>query len=127
MYSEKLLWDLRTKLPMLFTLNEADEDLGLSVPFKSSEGFTRFLCPNCNELQATINPRNNLSHCFCCNQNFNNIDLMMTQGYSFGQSVMILIEIWEKYCEEYKNNSVRPQLAPKPDDSIPTDNFGDTL
>ncbi len=32
---------------------------------------------------ATVNPRNNLAHCFSCGRNFNNIDLLMTQGYDF--------------------------------------------
>jgi len=127
MYSKKLLWKLRTNLPMRYALDELSEDL--AIPYKYSEGYIRFLCPNCNEFQATINPRINLSHCFCCNQNFNNIDLLLSYGYSFIQGIEILMKVWEKYCSECEEEeeNVRPQLAPKPDDSIPTDNFGDTL
>jgi hypothetical protein len=44
---------------------------------KQSDGYFRFQCPACGELRATVNPRNNLAHCFCCGQNFNNIDLLM--------------------------------------------------
>jgi predicted RNA-binding Zn-ribbon protein involved in translation (DUF1610 family) len=40
-----------------------------------SEGYFRFLCPGCGEMLATVNPRNNLAHCFCCQKNINNIDL----------------------------------------------------
>jgi hypothetical protein len=43
-----------------------------------SEGYFRFLCPHCGEMRATVNPRNNLAHRFCCKKNLNNIDLLMT-------------------------------------------------
>ena len=45
-------------------------------PSKMSEGYFRFLCPHCGEMRATVNPRNNLAHCFCCKKNLNNIDLL---------------------------------------------------
>ena len=41
---------------------------------KQSDGYFRFQCPRCSELRATVNPRNNLAHCFTCCENFNNID-----------------------------------------------------
>ena len=50
---------------------------------KMSEGYFRFLCPRCGEMRATVNPRNNLAHCFCCQKNLNNIDLLITLGYDF--------------------------------------------
>ena len=34
------------------------------------EGYFRFLCPGCGEMLATVNPRNNLAHCFCCNRHY---------------------------------------------------------
>ena len=46
-----------------------------------SEGYFRFLCPHCGEMRATVNPRNNLAHCFSCKKNLNNIDLLMTLDY----------------------------------------------
>lgn len=62
-------------------------------PSKWSDGFFRFLCPNCGEMRATVNPRNNLAHCFCCKQNFNNIDLVMTLGHDF-RSAVVILETW---------------------------------
>jgi len=37
-----------------------------SPPAKRSEGRFRFHCPHCREMLATVNPRNNLAHCFGC-------------------------------------------------------------
>lgn len=95
MYPKTLLWELRTNLPMHFVLMEL-EDL-IHIPYKESEGFIRFLCQNCNEIQATINPKNNLSHCFSCDKNFNNIDLMIASGYTFSRSVEILMVLLEEF------------------------------
>ncbi len=41
-------------------------------------------------MQATVNPRNNLAHCFGCQKNLNTIDLLMTLGYDFVSAVAIL-------------------------------------
>ena len=41
-------------------------------------------------MQATVNPRNNLAHCFSCSKNLNNIDLLRTLGYDFVSAVAIL-------------------------------------
>ena len=62
-------------------------------PCKMSEGYFRFVCPRCGEMRATVNPRNNLAHCFGCQKNLNNIDLLMTLGYDFRTAVAIL-EHW---------------------------------
>ena len=69
-------------------------------PSKQSDGYFRFLCPNCQELRATVNPRNNLAHCFSCGENFNNIDLLMTQGYDFVPAV----EILEQWLRQYQKD-----------------------
>ena len=53
-----------------------------------------------SELRATVNPRNNLAHCFSCGTNFNNIDLLMTQGYDFLPAVSIL----ENWLEQYRQD-----------------------
>ena len=95
MYTKTLLWELRTNLPMPFVLKEL-EDL-IHIPYKESEGFIRFLCQDCNEIQATINPKNNLSHCFNCDKNLNNIDLMIASGYTFSRSVEILTVLLEEF------------------------------
>ena len=48
-----------------------------------SEGYFRFLCPHCGEMRATVNPKNNLAHCFSCKKNLNNIDLLLKLDYPF--------------------------------------------
>ncbi len=46
--------------------------------------------PHCGELRATVNPKNNLAHCFRCARNINNIDLMILSGHDFVPAVTIL-------------------------------------
>ena len=62
-------------------------------PSKMSGGHLRFLCPKCGDMQATVNPRNNLAHCFYCGKNWNNIDLLMAFGRGFLEAVGML-ECW---------------------------------
>jgi len=94
MITRDLLRSIRNDLPMKRTIVR----LGRYGPVsKQSDGYFRFQCPNCNELRATVNPRNNLAHCFSCGQNFNNIDLMTIQGYDFLPAVDILKEWLQQY------------------------------
>jgi hypothetical protein len=87
MISADLLRRLRNDLPMPVTIAA----LGRAAPpSKISEGYFRFLCPRCGEMRATVNPRNNLAHCFCCQQNLNNIDLLLTLDYDFLSAVTLL-------------------------------------
>jgi hypothetical protein len=72
-------------------------------PSKRFEDF-RFLCPHCGEMRATVNPRNNLAHCFCCLRNYNNIDLLLTLGYDFKIAVGVL----EQWLVQYER---RPSPA----------------
>ncbi|MGF1582583.1 MAG: hypothetical protein ACFCD0_24940 [Gemmataceae bacterium] len=58
----------------------------------------RFLCPYYGEMRATVNPRTNLAHCFGCQKNINNIDLLITEGYTF-VSAVTLLESWLKRYE----------------------------
>ena len=95
MYSNELLWNLRTNLPMALVLKSLEDILRL--PIKRSEGLVRFLCPKCNEMMATINIKNNLAHCFCCSSNFNNIDLLRLNGHGFKESVEILCNEWNSF------------------------------
>src|SRR5271165_6373762 len=95
MLSADLLRRLRNDLPMAVTIAA----LGRAGPLsKMSEGYFRFLCPRCGEMLATVNPRNNLAHCFCCKQNLNNIDLLLTLDYDFRAAVAVL-ERWLKQYE----------------------------
>ena len=95
MIDADLLRRIRNDLPMPVTIAALGRD---GPPSKMSEGYYRFLCPNCGEMQATVNPRNNLAHCFHCNKNLNNIDLLITLGYDFRSAVALL----ERWLNEYE-------------------------
>ena len=95
MNSRELLRAIRNDLPMKLTIVR----LGCHGPIsKQSDGYFRFQCPRCSELRATVNPKNNLAHCFSCGDNFNNIDLMLIQGHDFVPAV----EIHRIWLEEYQ-------------------------
>ena len=95
MISADLLRRLRNDLPMPVTIAALGRD---GPPSKMSEGYFRFLCPRCGEMRATVNPRNNLAHCFCCKKNLNNIDLLITLGYDFRTAVSLL----ERWLNQYQ-------------------------
>ena len=73
------------------------------APAKMSEGYFRFLCPRCGEMCATVNPRNNLAHCFCCKKNLNNIDLLITLDYDFRSAVALL----QRWLNDYEAGQVK--------------------
>jgi hypothetical protein len=77
-------------------------------PSKWSEGYFRFLCPHCGEMLATVNPRNNLAHCFCCKKNLNNIDLLLTLDYDFRAAVALL----ERWLKQYQGQQQRRKTPP---------------
>jgi hypothetical protein len=56
---------------------------------------------------ATVNPRNNLAHCFCCKRNLNNIDLLITLDYEFTAAVRLL----EGWLAEYEARQKRKRPA----------------
>ena len=102
MITRELLRHLRNDLPMPVTIAALSTD---GPPAKRSEGRYRFLCPHCQEMLATVNPRNNLAHCFCCKKNLNNIDLLLTMGYDFKTAVSILTRMYDQHrsrlhCDE---------------------------
>ena len=94
MLSSTLLRSIRNDLPMFCTIAKLDRQ---APPAKVVEGYFRFECPYCLELNATVNPKNNLAHCFCCQKNTNNIDLMLSLGYDFLEAVSVLQEWLEDY------------------------------
>jgi hypothetical protein len=98
MISADLLRRLRNDLPMPVTIANLGRQ---GPPAKMSEGYFRFLCPRCGEMRATVNPRNNLAHCFCCQKNLNNIDLLLTVGYDFRSAVALL----EGWLNEYQGSA----------------------
>ncbi len=87
MISADLLRRIRNDLPMSVTIAALGHH---GPPSKRSGGYFRFLCPSCGEMLATVNPRNNLAHCFACHKNFNNIDLLLILGHDFPSAVTIL-------------------------------------
>ena len=87
MITAELLRRLRNDLPMQVTIAALGRE---GPPAKMSEGYFRFLCPGCGEMLATVNPRNNLAHCFCCQKNINNIDLLISMDYEFTAAVQLL-------------------------------------
>jgi hypothetical protein len=87
MIDADLLRRLRNDLPMPVTIAALGRE---GPPSKMSEGYFRFVCSNCGEMRATVNPRNNLAHCFCCNKNLNNIDLLIELDYDFLAAVALL-------------------------------------
>jgi len=102
MIDADLLRRLRNDLPMPVTIAALGRE---GPPSKMSEGYFRFLCPKCGDMRATVNPRNNLAHCFSCKKNLNNIDLLITLDYDFLSAVRLL----ERWLNEYQAK----QKAPK--------------
>jgi DNA primase len=98
MIDADLLRRIRNDLPMPVTIAALGRE---GPPSKISEGYFRFVCPNCGEQRATVNPRNNLAHCFCCKKNLNNIDLLIELDYDF-LSAVALLERWLKEHEARK-------------------------
>lgn len=72
-YSKEKLRMLRNGVPISRLISEF-----LHIPCKVSDGYFRFLCPLCGELQTATNPKTNLARCFRCEKNFNPIDMVMT-------------------------------------------------
>lgn len=109
MISADLLRRLRNDLPMPVTIAALGRQ---GPPSKMSAGYFRFLCPHCGEMRATVNPRNNLAHCFCCQKNLNNIDLLMTLDYDFCSAVAVL-ERWLKQHQARQVKKKTPPTVPK--------------
>ena len=63
-------------------------------------------------MKATVNPKNNLAHCFCCGQNFNNIDLLIQLGYTF-RSAVELLEQWLQRYQAQQAQKNNPPTASK--------------
>ncbi len=108
MLSPDLLRRIRNDLPMAVTIAALGRD---GPPSKMSEGYFRFLCPHCSEMRATVNPRNNLAHCFCCQKNLNNIDLLLTMDYDF-RAAVTLLERWLKQYQAEQGRKKAPASRP---------------
>jgi predicted RNA-binding Zn-ribbon protein involved in translation (DUF1610 family) len=105
MITADLLRRLRNDLPMPVAIAALGRD---GPPAKMSDGYYRFLCPRCGDMQATVNPRNNLAHCFNCRKNLNNIDLLITLGYDFRTAVAVLEQLLQRYEDRLPEKKVPP-------------------
>ena len=105
--AKDLLRRIRNDLPMPATIAALGR---AGPPSKMSEGYFRFLCPRCGEMRATVNPRTNLARCFCCRQNLNNIDLLLTLDYDFRAAVALL----ERWLTQYQARQAQKQKLPPP-------------
>jgi predicted RNA-binding Zn-ribbon protein involved in translation (DUF1610 family) len=105
MISADLLRRLRNDLPMPVTIAALGRE---GPPAKMSEGYFRFVCPRCGEMRATVNPRNNLAHCFSCQKNTNNIDLLIALDYDFRAAVTLL----ERWLHQHQAQLARKQPGP---------------
>jgi len=105
-----LLRRLRNHLPMHVTIGNLGD---AAPPAKHFEGYFRFLCPRCGELRATVNPRNNLAHCFCCGRNFNNIDLLIELGYDFPSAVELLQQWLNRYQARRPKTKNKRKTVPR--------------
>ena len=111
MITRQLLRSLRNDLPMAVTIRH----LGSQAPYsKCVEGHFRFQCPHCGETLASVNPRNNLAHCFGCRKNINNIDLLLAIGYNFRQAVERLEHWLRLYKREASGNAQASPALPPP-------------
>ncbi len=85
-YSKEKLRMLRNGVPISRLISEF-----LHIPCKVSDGYFRFLCPLCGELQTATNPKTNLARCFRCEKNFNPIDMVMTvKSCNFREAVQLI-------------------------------------
>lgn len=67
--------------------------------------------PRYGEMHATVNPRNNFAHYFCCKKNLNNIDLLLAFDYDFRAAVSFL-ERWPNYYQAQRANTKTPTRRP---------------
>lgn len=70
-FSAELLYRIRNEIPVVGLLQR------LQWPHKVREEEFVFLCPQCEEMIAKVNPVTNLGRCFACERNFNTIELTM--------------------------------------------------
>src|SRR6204780_3257298 len=110
MIDPDLLRRIRNDLPMPVTIAALGRQ---GPPAKMSEGYYRFLCPACGEMRATVNPRNNLAHCFTCKKNFNNIDLLIALDYDFRSAVFVLEGMLREHDAQQARKAGKTDARPR--------------
>jgi hypothetical protein len=103
-----LLRQIRNDLPLPVVIHNLGHR---APPSKIIEGCYRFQCPHCHELRATVNPRNNLAHCFSCGKNTNNLDLLIHLGYDFLAAVTLLEEWLIRHQRQESNHRSTPPTS----------------
>jgi len=100
LYTKQDLFILRNDIPVDSLIKE------LKIPFKVSEGYFRFCCPECREFNTSVNPKTNLARCFRCKINYNTIDLVkIVRGWNFKNSV----EFLKKFQDKKSKTDIPPQ------------------
>jgi predicted RNA-binding Zn-ribbon protein involved in translation (DUF1610 family) len=85
-YDKQTLRRLRNDIPIAILIADL-----LELPWKTAEGYFRFLCPRCGGFDTATNPKTNLARCFTCKQNLNPIDItMIVKRQNFREAVQFL-------------------------------------
>ena len=105
MVDKALLRRLRNDVPIAAVIAALGR---AGPPSKVRDGRFVFLCPGCGEMLASVNPRNNLAHCFGCSTNLNTIDLVMVSGYDFVSAVAFLEGLLARPCPPRPTSDTTP-------------------
>ena len=98
-FSSSLLYALRNQISVQVLIEKT-----LHIPCRVTRGCFRFLCPLCNGYDTAVNPKTNLARCFCCEKNFNTIDLVMVvRQADFVHSVKFLQSVHQKNDEGHNH------------------------
>ena len=100
---------VRNELPMWAVIAALDRD---GPPSKIRDGRFVFRCPSCGEMLVAVNPRNNLAHCFGCQKNFNNIDLLLSCEYDFPSAVAQLEDWLEQHLSKRSRSRTTDPTEP---------------
>ena len=91
-FSSSQLYALRNEINVQMLIEKT-----LRIPCRVTKGCFRFMCPLCNGFDTAVNPKTNLARCFCCEKNFNAIDLvMLVRQADFVRSAKFLQSIHQK-------------------------------
>jgi DNA primase len=92
-FTQKTLYKIRNVISMTDTIIH-----WLKIEHRYREGFLRFLCPACGDMNTSVFVKKNLARCFLCDKNYNTIDLFMeVNKQSFPVSAERLYSILQYY------------------------------
>ena len=98
-----ILYEIRNTIPMTDTIIH-----WLKMEHRYREGYLRFLCPKCTDMNTSVFVKANLARCFLCDMNYNTIDLFMELNkQSFPVSVGRLYSILQYYKKNDLTNKRR--------------------